>query len=196
VPPAEAAPPPPCKAECEQAGPPLGEATGRRGRPASSTRWGARPPPPPHASVVAYATAAAVPRLGSAPDAAGAAGPRLGCAPDAAVTREKARACVFLLVGWGERLIRGNLVFFLLCLQILYFLNHLFYHYLTDIQSRGKRRIRFKITRAKSQSLKNKDKITVGLLEKGKNIISLKSYGENFLFFIIISKMYGLCRPF
>jgi len=158
VPPAEAAPPPPRKAECEQAGPPLGEATlrplhegqhnNRSRAPAGEAalrplRDGAhdrrrRPacPSPPRMSVAAYA-AAAEPRL----------------------------------VRWGERLIRGSLVFFLLCLQILYFLNHLFYPYLTDIQSRGKRRIRFKITRAKSQSLKNKDKITVGLLEKGNNTI-------------------------
>ena len=51
-----------------------------------------------------------------------------------------------------EDKMRGNMVFLPLFAGILIFLIHLFHVHLTDIQTRGKRMVRFKITGAKSQN--------------------------------------------
>lgn len=46
--------------------------------------------------------------------------------------------------------IRGNLVFLPLCFVFLIFFNSFILVYLTEVQTRGKRMVRFKVTRAKS----------------------------------------------
>ena len=61
--------------------------------------------------------------------------------------------CLWLDEHEVEDKMRGNMVFLPLFAGILiFFLIHLFHVHLTDIQTRGKRMVRFKITGAKSQS--------------------------------------------
>jgi len=60
--------------------------------------------------------------------------------------------CLWLDEQEVEDKMRGNMVFLPLFAGILIFLIHLFHVHLTDIQTRGKRMVRFKITGAKSQS--------------------------------------------